>query len=233
MFSNCRIGGSHQTAAVVLGRDVQFSNCTFNGSSTTPNNTYAALHIAAPAQDIVVTGCKFETWGIPRTWAYGVQVDNGTYRVLLEANLIYNAQSRALIWSNTDNSSASIGNLTTPYPAPPDPSSQSVSTGVTLLAAWLAGGALALGGPGSAWTAVTDTAAAIVAAWPNPKIFGVSSLIIANGTGSQMTLSPGSGVSFTGNTSGGNFVFSANATRTFAIDFNNTTPGSESVIIYG
>ena len=233
-LTNCRIGGSFQTAAYIAARDVQISNCLFTGGLGMAANTWPALEIAAPAQDIVVVGCKYNVWAQPTTWKYGVQVDNGSFRVLVDGNLLYNAATRAIAWNNYDNSSAAFDNITTPNPSMPDPAGISVANGGTIPAANMVGAALNLStSAGGNWAAFVDTAANIVAAYPNPKIFSAIPLLVINSSPYQVTIQSATGVSFVGNTSGGNFVMAANTQRQFMIQMQNPTIGAESAFLYG
>lgn len=89
------------------------------------------------------------------------------------------------------------------------------TSGTTLTAAALVGGVILRSGPGSAYTDATDTAANIAAALSSYlQVVGQSfEVMVANTSGAAMTLSPGAGVSFAGNTSSGNFAIGAGVTR--------------------
>ena len=86
---------------------------------------------------------------------------------------------------------------------------------------------------GGNWAAFVDTAANIVAAYPNPKIFSAIPLLVINSSPYQVTIQSATGVSFVGNTSGGNFVMAANTQRQFMIQMQNPTIGAESAFLYG
>ena len=231
-FTGCVIGNCKQSGAVVYARDVQFIGCTFYSGNTTPTNTYGGVDLVAPAQDIIVSGCKFRTWGAAVLWEFGVRVGASTNRILISGNLFYGATYRSIIWNNTDSISFCNGNVSD-LPGGNGPSSNVVTSGVTITAAWIWGGALNLTGPAAAWTATTDSAANIVAACINPNYNHFQSLLFINTSAYQVTLSPGSGVSFAGITSSGNFVIPANTQKTLLINITNPAIGSEAVTIYG
>jgi hypothetical protein len=101
--------------------------------------------------------------------------------------------------------------------------------------AGLAGAAILRAGPGAAFTDTTDTAAALVAAFPAPAQLAGQAfrVLIINTTGVTMTLAPGAGVGFAGNLAGGNFTIAAGAQRTLFAQITNASPGSQAVTIAG
>ncbi|MGD0109855.1 MAG: hypothetical protein ABSC06_38415, partial [Rhodopila sp.] len=94
------------------------------------------------------------------------------------------------------------------------------------------GGAINVSGPGAAWTMNTDTAANIVAALQNPKIFAAIPLLVINSSVYALAIGAGSGVTFTGNGSGG-FALPAQSQRMLMIDIVSPVLGSEAVTVYG
>jgi hypothetical protein len=230
-FSNCEIGNCKAQAMVILGRNVTVTGCDIYAGVTTPANTYAAVEIGAGAQDIAIEGNNFEVYGATLTWKYGVLVDPGTFRVLVEGNVFYGAVTRSIQWNNSDQQSSSVGNISD-NPPMVSPSGQSVASGATLLAAWMLGGAINVSGPGAAWTMNTDTAANIVAALQNPKIFAAIPLLVINSSVYALAIGAGSGVTFTGNGSGG-FALPAQSQRMLMIDIVSPVLGSEAVTVYG
>lgn len=231
-FSNCRFGLSKQTAVYIAARDVQIVNSVFAPSSTTPSNIYAAVQIAAPAQDVVINGNKMAEWGGTSIWRYGVQVDASTYRVLLVGNNLYSAVTQAILWNNTDLNSYCASNIDS-NPQRSSPGSYTVTDGGTLTAAQLLGGALGLSGPTSPWNATTDTATNLVNTLQNPSISTYQNLVLINMTSAELTLNPGAGVSFVGNLSGGSFVIPANTQRTLVFNVVNPSQGAQQISIYG
>jgi hypothetical protein len=231
-FSNCRFGLCKQTAVYIGGRDVQIVNSIFSPGSTTPSNIYAAVQIAAPAQDVVINGNKISEWGSSNLWKYGIQVDASTYRVLLVGNNLYSAVTQAILWNNTDLNSYCASNIDS-NPQRSLPGAYTVTDGATLTAAWLLGGALALTGPTGDWTVTTDIATNLVNTIQNPSVFAYQTLVLINMTSYQMTLNPGAGVSFVGNLSGGSFVLPANTQRTLVLNVVDPTQGAQQISIYG
>ena len=232
-FTNSRIGLSSGAALYVLGRDVQASNCTFVGGAGLPANTYPAVRIGAGAQDVQITGCKFSSWAQPFTWKNGLLVEAGTFRIQATGNTFYGSGTRSIQWNNADNGSGTDGNISVTNPAMPAPAQLSVTTGATLAGTYFLNGVTALNGPGSNWTQVTDTAANIVAASPNPKTYATIQLQLINVTAYQMTLQPGSGVTFSGRTNSGNFVVPTAQSILLTVELTNTAAGSEAVNIFG
>lgn len=226
-FSNTRIGQSKGTALYSAARDVIVNGCSFLPGSTTTTNSVPAIELASPGQDIIVTNSKVSEWGAAANWSYGIQVDLGTTRVLLANNNITGVGTRSILWNNNDLNSFSVGNITSQV-SRPNPSGHSVATGATLTASWMLGGALNLAGPSAAWTAITDTAANIVASVPNPSIYSFIPLLIINSSAYAMTLSGGTGVTTTGNT----LTIAANSQRMLIMAITNPTLGSEAVVIY-
>ena len=231
-FSNCRFGLCKQTAVYIGGRDVQIVNSIFSSGSTTPSNTYAAVQIAAPAQDVVINGNKVSEWGSANLWEYGIQVDAGTYRVLLVGNNLYSAVTQGILWNNNDLGSYCASNIES-NPQRTVPGLYTVANGVTLSASQLLGGALGLTGPTANWAATTDTAVNLVNMLQNPVIFTYQTLLLINETAYQLTLNPGASVNFVGNVSGGTFIIPANTQRTFVINVVNPTQGSQQIAFYG
>jgi hypothetical protein len=231
-FVNCRIGVSKQSAAVIASRDTKFIGCIFESGSTQVANTFPALEIETGAQDIVVSGCSIYLFGSTNNWKYGFQVNSGTFRILLTGNNLYNAQTQSILWNNTDLNSGCTGNIQN-NPQRLSPGGYAVTTGVTLSAARLLGGALELSGPTAPWTATTDTAVNMVALLANPAIFTYQTLVLINTTAYALTLSSGTGVLFSGNLTTGSYVVPANSQRTFTIVITNPQAGSQSITFFG
>ena len=238
-FSNCRIGYSKQIAAWVSGRNIIFSNCNFISGATTPSNTYPAIQVVGTADYVNITGCMTSVYGATNDWKYGVQVDDGATNVSVVGNSFGTNQTKAILWNADDAASQDFGNITGSTglvdPAPQtNPSSDTVTTGYTISASKLLGGIYeAVGTPSAPFTAVTATAAQLVAAVQSPQIGKGVQVMVINATNSTMTISGGSGVSLSGVLSGGNFVMTTGTSRVFIVRFNNVTAGSESVSIYG
>lgn len=130
------------------------------------------------------------------------------------------------------------GGLAGTYPAPSVLALKIATTvtagaGTTLSAAALAGGIVLRSGPASAFADTTDTAANLVGALAaSLRVVGQSfEVMIANTTGSAMTLAPGSGISFAGNLSAGDFAIGAGTTRTLRAIV--TATGTPAVAFYG
>jgi hypothetical protein len=235
----CRIGLSKQSALYCAARDVLISSCKFISGTTTPSNTYPAIEVASPAQDINISNCQFSLYGAVNDWKYGVQVDSGTSRVSVSDNNIFAAGTRAILWNNSDSASQDFGNtvgvtgLVDPAPFML-PQSDTVTGAYTVGAAKLLGGIYVAGGtPGAGFTATTDTAANLVAALQSPVIGKGISVLVINASNGAMTLAPGTGVAMGGNTSGANFTIASGQSRLLILRFGNVTAGSESVAIYG
>jgi hypothetical protein len=243
-INNSRIGLSAQSAIYCAGRNVIINGCFIEPGETTPANTYAAVHVAAPAQDILINVIETNEWGGPvDIWTAGVLVDDGTFRVSVTSNIMYQPTVKGVIWNNNDAGSQDFGNVSPGAPAGPSydpaptmlPAGDPVGGNYVIPAAHILGGVYVAGGtPGAPFTATTDTAANLVAALPSPVTGKGLFTMFINGSGQNMTIAPGSGVTFNGVTSGGNYVLAAGSVgRTLAIRFNDITPGSESVTVYG
>ena len=234
-FANCRIGEvTNGPAAYVLNRDVQFVNCTFVDGTNTPANTYPALHIGSTAQDVVVTGCKFQNWGQPSVWKYGVLIDAGATRVELTGNYIYDAGTRAIQWNSTDTTSGATGNVSNIAPVPTIGGQYVYSNGQTIIASRLLATAISVSTLGvGTWTLYTDTAANIVAGCPNPSPQQLINLLFINVSAYQLNLVLGAGIGPAGNETASTYIIPANTQRTFVMQLNNTALGSESVFFYG
>lgn len=236
-FTNCRIGLSKQSAASISGRDIQFSLCKFAAGSTTPANTYPALHILAPSQDITIVGCGSEIFGNPNDWACGVQVDAGTFRINNFANN-WALATRDSIWNSSDTQSRSGGNISS-APASVDiapmtfPSAGTADPGAVLTVAHLLGGILQTSGAGAAFANVTPTAALIVAGFQSAQPGKTAMLHMLNGNNFAWTLQPGAGVSMAGLATGANHVIASQSSRLLHLRLDNTTAGSEAVTIFG
>ena len=238
-FSGCRIGYSKQSAVVVNCLDAQFVGCTFIAGSSTPSGTYPAIEVGAAAADVVIVGCKTAVYGSSNDWKYGVQVDAGSARVVVVANDIRGYTSRAINWQNGDLASVDYGNGVGTTPTTTDPvaivlpQDDNVTGNYTITATRLLGGVYTAGGTPGAFLAATDTAANLVAALQSPDIGKGINILVINATNGVMTLAPGSGVSMSGNISGGHFLIASGASRTLCVRFDNVASGAEAVTIYG
>jgi hypothetical protein len=226
-FTNCKIGNSAQGAFYSAARDVIVNGCTVLPGTTTTTNTYPGIEIASPAQDVIVSNSKCYEWGVTNQWKYLIQADAGTTRVLLANNNLAGVGTRGILWNNTDLNSNCVGNISSGV-ARPSPSSQPLANGALLTAAWLLGGALNVNGPTAAWSAVTDTAADIVAALANPGISTFHQLVLINSSAYPLTVTAGAGVGLVGNT----LTIPANSQRVLTLNITNCTLGSEAVTIY-
>lgn len=231
-FTNEKIGLSKSSAAYIAGRDVQFNNTTFVAGSTTINNTVPAVEIATGAQDITFEGNTIRSWGSPTTWKYGVQVDPGTFRVVVVGNNFSGAQTRSILWNGTDANSLAANNQSDAPSATP-PAGITATGATTLTAANVAGGALIVSGTPGAFTATMPTAANLVAQLQNPYQGASLTLLVVNATNGIMTVAPGAGMTFGGALSGGDYTIAIGGQRTLTFYFTSTVAGAETVNVTG
>jgi hypothetical protein len=239
-FTNCRIGLSRQTAALVNAFDVVFTSCTFESGTTTPSNTYSAIEIVGPSQDIIIAACKSESFGESNTWSYGCQVDAGTFRVMVVGNNFTQTLTNGVKWSNNDlasrsglNSSFQANQSYDPMPLI-NPQNSTSGSGITMIAIDVVEGVFTRSGPGSPFTDTMPTAAQLVAQLVSPGYFKACPWMVINASAVVMTISNNTGVSFAGNTATATtFTIPANTTRNFNVHFTNTVVGSEAVTVYG
>ena len=236
-FDNCRIGLCAKEAVYCAARNVQFTGCTFPAASLSAPNTYPAVHLLSPAQDIEITGCYDTEWGATSQTNYSVQIDSGVSRVTGVGNYFYAGQTGAVL-NNSSDFHINIGpaNGSTKNPVPMQfgvPQSNSTAAGTTLTAAQLLSPILLRSGPGAGFTDTTDTAANLIGAMPTPAVDTIYKVEIANTTAFQQTIAAGAGVTFSGNLSAGNFVIAANTTRNLVLQVTSCAAGSQAVTIYG
>lgn len=239
-FSNSRIGVSKSSAAYVGARDVQFSSCIFGAGSTTVANTLPALRIAAGAQDIQVMACKSLEWGEPLSWKYGVQVDANTFRIQIQNCSNWGAVTQDVLWLNNDIASRNNGNvqpsgtsIVNDLAGNSTPTSTLAVSAGTLTAAQMLGGIMVLTGALGAIAMTTPTAAQLVATIQSGCYSKTVQCLAINANNGVITLQPGSGVTFAGNLSTGNFALTNGTQRALWLYFTNLTPGAEAVTVYG
>lgn len=107
------------------------------------------------------------------------------------------------------------------------------TSGTTLAAAALYGGVILRSGPSSAFADTTDTAAHLLAQFAAAaQTVGASAdCLVINTTASTMTIAAGTGVTLSGNLSGGNFMIAAATARFFR--FIVTATETPAVTVYG
>jgi hypothetical protein len=129
------------------------------------------------------------------------------------------------------------GGLAGQYPNPAVPvikaaAAVTSATGTTLSAAALTGGVILRSGPSAGFSDTTDTAANLLTAISaGARLVGQSfDCLVINTSAQTMTVQPGSGVTLTGNTTGGNFTVGAASTRLFRAIF--TAIGTPAMTLY-
>jgi hypothetical protein len=238
-FIGCRIGNTKQWGVTIDGpRNIRFQDCLFEPGSKGGVNLYDAIWISTGSQDIMIQNCDFLVWGDPVNWRYGVAVNAGTYRIYIEDNAFYGVNTGPIYWANTDADSYCLGNVwENALPSLPGREivhSDNVSGSYTISAVNLCGGIYVMGGTPGAFTAITPTAAQIVAQLGDPFYGKTVSIMIVNGTNGACTLQMGSGVTFFGVSSGVNQAGIASAsTRVFKMQLTGCAGGAESVTFIG
>jgi hypothetical protein len=235
-FIGCRMGLCAQEAVYCAGRSVQFLGCTMVTASMASHGTYAAIHLAAPAQDIIINGCMDAEWGSQPNHSYAVQIDNGCYRYFVTGNNFFNDNTKSVLNNATDRDGriALNGSTQAEYFTPQIlPASSAVSSGTTWSASYVLSGVFIRSGVSANFTDTFPSAAAIVAALTEPNVGAATPLMVINETGVVMSIQAGAGVTLGGITSGGKFTIAANTSHWFWVTATTLTAGSEAVTIYG
>lgn len=235
-FIGCRMGLCAQEVVYCAGRSVQFVGCTLVTGSMSSHGTYAALHLAAPAQDIIVTGCMDYEWGSQLNHSYAVQIDNGCFRYFVTGNNFFSDNTKAVLNNAVDRDGriALNGSSQAEYFTPQIlPTNSAISSGTTWSASFVLAGVFIRSGVSANFTDTLPSAAAIVAALTEPNVGAATPLMVINETGVTMSLQAGAGVTLGGITSGGKFTIAANTSRWFWVTATTLTAGSEAVTIYG
>lgn len=227
-FISCGIGSSTKNAIWCAARDVWIDNTPLVAGAGATSNTFPAVQIAAPGEDVMLRNITIRTWGSPLLWKYGIQVDAGTSFISAKGNSLRGAQTRSILWSTTDLNSTCADN-DGDAPQKPVPVGLTVSGNLTLTAAQALGASVAFGGTPGAFTATLPTAAALVAGCQNPSTGHTESLLITNSTGGVATIAANTGVSPVGNV----LTIASGTQRAFTFEFINCALGSESVAFYG
>jgi endosialidase-like protein len=105
------------------------------------------------------------------------------------------------------------------------------STGHAITGANFIAAALVRSGPGSNFVDTTPSATAILAVLPQGAVGTTYSIKIINTTAVQMTLQPGTGITFTGTLSGGNIIIAPGAAETIVTTV--TATGTPAITMYG
>jgi len=237
-FIGGRCGLCKGDAFSIAGRNVILQGLFIENGATQTNNTQAAIHLVSPAQDITIVGCQTFEWGAPVSWKNSLLVDSGCVRFIAKDNNFGFAATKEVQCNSTDSQSLISGN-TSSQTLSRNPASLGVANATTVVGSYtetgakLVGGLLILGGTPGAFNLTTPTAAAIVAALQNPCTSLQIDWFVANATNGTATILAGTGVTFSGILSGGNFVMNATTSRLFKIQINDPAAGAESVTIYG
>lgn len=237
-FVNCYIGNCGQEAAVVAAQDLQFVNCMFIDGGKAAFNTYDALVIDNNSYNVSVIGGKVHNNGESTNWRYAYRVEATTNAITIQNSSARYANTGSILWKSTDSLSSTRDII--PYTGNPTADSSFItpynftpSGGQVLTAAQMLGGLLNLGGAPGAVTINTPTAAAMVAGLSTPGYSTAITTKVTNTTGSVITMSAGTGVTFVGNiVSGTSFTMAANTTKIVTIQFTNLNIGSEAVTMW-
>lgn len=239
-FTNCTIGSCARGAAVIYARNVLFENCAFADGGKAASNTYDAVTIASPAQEVEIRNCAIQYWGSHTNYRYGYNVGAGTSQVKICGCDVYTANTRGILWQTTDAGSwcesvgSASGGARLARSGWANPSALVPTNGMTLTASSMLGGMLQLEGSPGNCTIHTPTAAQLVAAMQEPFSGATVDLLLLQTSANTHTLVAGSGVSLAGNLDvNGHFPLGPLTSRFCKLVFSNTTPGAESVQIYG
>lgn len=126
------------------------------------------------------------------------------------------------LWNRTG---GQMGTATTP------PQSITAPVGQIILASQLVSPLIIRSGPTGDFTDTTDTATDYVADLNNPFVNEFNSLTLINTTAFNWSIAPGTGFTFSGNLSGGNFLIAANSQRVLNLYVTNIK--NPAVTVYG
>lgn len=228
-----RVGLSGQSAIWSGAKDVMIDGVLLPPGSTQVNNTYAAVDLQSTSEDVNVIDCDISEFGGGTTWKYGASVMGGV-RINVDRNRFKYAQTSPVLWRNNDSESyCGTNTVATVEGEVTTPATVASSASLSLTAAQFMGGILQLtGGAAANWAATSPTAAQIIGQ-VQASYLKTFDLMLLNATAFQCTLQPGAGVSFSGITTGGNFVMAANTQKLLKVVVLNTLGGAEAVTVYG
>ncbi|MDE2429547.1 MAG: hypothetical protein KGM99_12510 [Burkholderiales bacterium] len=238
-FIGCHIGDCAKSTIYTEARGVIVSACSLVNGGRLAANTYPAVQVAAVAQDTDICDCRDYTWGALNNYKHMIQLDNGSIRNRVQGNFSVSPGTGLILNNSIAGDNQIEGNWTNKsgYTSADGfngvPQADGNAVGHSITAANFLAPILLRSGPAANFSDTTPTAAQIVAAIANPSATSCIRLLIANTTAFQMTILAGTGVTFGGNVSGGNFVLPAKTTRSFMLRIVNSLAGSESVNLLG